>query len=78
MRAALDVDEIQLLANLVRAYLVDGRDGVRSGRQETTHHTLTVEVVNNDGTSTVTTSQNYVEVPSTAGYLPRIVTVTEA
>lgn len=39
--------------------------------------TMTVEVVNNDGTSTITVSQNYIEIPATAGYLPRVVTVTE-
>jgi hypothetical protein len=37
--------------------------------------TLTVTVVNNDGTETTTVSQNYVDIPATAGYLPRNVTV---
>jgi hypothetical protein len=40
--------------------------------------TLTVTVVNNDGTDTTTTTQNFLTIPATAGYLPRIVTVTEA
>ena len=39
--------------------------------------TLTVEVVNNDGTTTTTVSQNYVDIPATAAHLPRIITVTE-
>ena len=45
MRAGLDEDEIQLLANLVRAFLVGVRDGTRRVQEETLHHTVVVEVV---------------------------------
>lgn len=39
--------------------------------------TVTVTVLQNDGTELVATSNNFVEAPSTAAYLPRTITLTE-
>ena len=48
MRARLDEDEIQVLANLVRAFLVGVRDGTRLEPEETPHRRVVVEVVEED------------------------------